>query len=83
MAVEGKMQYLFDESGRRYLDVSLLCCTNAAPSSCMNALPVSRLAQNVLDASLRCSTVGPHANEQHLMSRASSAGSELCSTCML
>lgn len=27
MAVEGKMQYLFDESGRRYLDVSLQRCT--------------------------------------------------------
>ena len=27
MITEGKMQYLFDEKGRRYLDVSLTLCT--------------------------------------------------------
>ena len=26
MIVEGKMQYLFDEKGRRYLDVSVCVC---------------------------------------------------------
>lgn len=26
MIVEGKMQYLFDETGRRYLDVSATAC---------------------------------------------------------
>ena len=29
MIVEGKMQYLFDETGRRYLDVSLAFSTTA------------------------------------------------------
>ena len=57
MAVEGKMQYLFDESGRRYLDVS---CSH---SCCINASLVSRLARTMRDGDsepLIYSTVEPH-----------------------
>lgn len=35
MITEGKMQYLFDEKGRRYLDVSLILCTRLGHHSFM------------------------------------------------
>lgn len=43
MIVEGKMQYLFDEKGKRYLDVSFASCRSdwSLPACWSNLQPLS------------------------------------------
>jgi hypothetical protein len=52
MITEGKMQYLFDETGRRYLDVSAGEPLPWSSPSCVLVQPLSRSCCLVLAASL-------------------------------
>ena len=53
MLVEGKQQWLFDETGRRYLDVSDLLCVCLSPNQFFCHLPRCCTAQRA--ACLLCS----------------------------